>query len=107
MSVSFANAHGTSNGTSDVTVVPAPSAGVTHLTRSLTFFNSNATARTITLKLDDGTNERIIAKKTLSQDKSWLFTPILVLDDTVEGLEMVLDGGTTDVQWTAHYSSVS
>lgn len=106
MSVTFTNNHGQSNGTTDVVVVAAASGNTVRVVRTLTFHNTNASSRVVTLKLDQSGTERIIIKKTLAQDQSFFFSRLLVLDGT-DKLEMVLNGGTTDVQWTAHFAEVS
>lgn len=107
MAITLKNEHGVSNGSTDVTIVTAPTAGVTKIVRSITAINTGATARTVTIKFSNATDDRIIVVKTLAQNRNLVFTAALVLEATADKLEIVLDAGTNEVHWTTHFAEVS
>ena len=57
--------NGTSNSTTDVEVVAAPSAGVSRQIERISVYNGDTAAAAVTLKYVDGASERILVKITL------------------------------------------
>lgn len=62
----------TSNGATDVDVVAAPASGL-RAVKSLTVFNSDSAAATVTLKTDNGGTERRVFKATLAVGDSLIY----------------------------------
>lgn len=69
------NNDGTTSGTTDVVVVPTPANGSNNIVRTLQVFNPTGnSAINVTIKLDDGTNERIIVNRDLSSGDTLEFS---------------------------------
>lgn len=62
---------GALSGTSDVTVVSAPASGYRRIIKGIFIENKDTAAVTITVKYDNGTNQRTIAKVTLNVGDTW------------------------------------
>jgi hypothetical protein len=58
-----------SNGTTAVTIVPAPSAGLRHLIERVTVYNPNVLSATVTIRVNVGGTPHIQAKVPLGQDE--------------------------------------
>lgn len=98
-----------SNGTNAVSVVPAPASGVRRLIRTITANNTNATTRTVTLRYASaatGSPFNFVVQ-ALAQNETYVWNDLLVLDATANSIEAVLDGGTTDVEFTSHYADAT
>jgi len=63
---------GVSNGTTDVIMVAAPSADK-RLVRYLNIYNKDSSPQTITIKIDDGVNERILIKQILEPESTLIY----------------------------------
>ena len=101
------NQTASSNGTTAVTVCSTPGTGVTRLVRTVSIYNDESTAQTVTLRFDDGTNEFDILTQTLQPDESLLVGNVLVLTNG-DTLETVLaSGSSTNVEFTVHYADES
>lgn len=66
-----AAADGALNGTSDVTLVSAPSSGSRRVVKHISIHNRDTQSNTITLKYDNNGTQRTIAKVTLSAGETW------------------------------------
>jgi hypothetical protein len=70
-SLTAENNDGTTSGTTDVALVPSPGSGEQHLIKWIHIFNpSGNSAVDVTVKFDDGTNERTIVTRSLGADES-------------------------------------
>jgi hypothetical protein len=63
--------NGTLSGVTAVTLVPAPGAGAQRLIRSVTIYNADSAAVTVTVRITDGATHRIIARVTLAVGDTW------------------------------------
>lgn len=63
---------GTTNATTDVTMVSSPASN-SRLIRNLSINNINTSAQTVTIKIDDGVNERILVKKELNENETLIY----------------------------------
>lgn len=100
---------GTSNSTTNVTVVAAPGASETRVIKSISVYNADTVQATVTLKYYDGTNERIMCKIPLETGETLLYDSILVLNTTSTIIRLVLAGAitTNQLHFTAHYGTAS
>lgn len=62
---------GTLNGTSDVTLVSAPASSTRRIIKSISIYNRDTAAVTVTIKYDNNGTQRILAKVTLAVDDVW------------------------------------
>jgi hypothetical protein len=67
---SVATGEASSNGVTPVTLVPAPSAGQTHMVEYLSVYNPNAASATVTVQTDAGGTKRVRCKIVLLQDET-------------------------------------
>ena len=65
------------NSTNDVTILASPT-GISQRREPTygTVYNKDTAAITVTIKTDDGTTERIIAKKTIEVGGTWQYTKL-------------------------------
>lgn len=100
---------GTSNNTTDVTVVGSPASGERHISRNISIYNADTASATVEVMHDDGTNQRTILKTTLATGDTLFIDDILVVDDTSSSIVMKLSGAvtTTQLPFTAHYGVAS
>lgn len=68
-----AGSMGVTNGTSAVTAVPAPT-GVQRHVKALTVYNADTVSSTVTVRMYDGTNRRILIKTILASGQSLVWT---------------------------------
>ena len=61
------------NGSSDVTLLAAPTASPAREVQSLTIYNKDTVSVTVTVKTDDSTTERIIQKQTLATTETFCY----------------------------------
>lgn len=100
---------GVTTGTTPVTVVAAPSSGVTRIVKTVTVFNNDTEARTVTLTYLSNASERVVAAQTLQVGESLIFGgdgEILVLDATTKSVTAELDDAplANQLDWTTHYA---
>lgn len=62
---------GALNGTSDVTLVSAPASSTRRIIKSISIYNRDTAAVTVTIKYDNNGTTRILAKVTLGVDEVW------------------------------------
>ena len=103
-----ANTHGTSNGTTDVTVISAPGASTSRLIPrgGITIYNNDTASATIYLQFhDDSPTDVLLEKITLAAGNTYTLSMPLVLDATNETIEIYLAGAvaTNELTWFAHY----
>lgn len=66
---------GTTNDTTDVTMVSAPASG-NRLIKFVNIYNADSSAHDVTVKIDDGANERILIKKSLPSGYSLTYDSV-------------------------------
>lgn len=71
----ISSSRGSSNGTNDVDIVPAPASGDFHLVKQITAHNTDSTTRTITIKIDGGGSPYILYKVAIPQDVTLFYSP--------------------------------
>jgi hypothetical protein len=96
---------GTSNSTTPVEMVAAPGASTKRIIKSMTVYNADSAAATVTITFDNNVNERIINKTTLDAGDQLYIDDVIVLPDTTSSINLVLAGAVsaTQLDWTAHY----
>lgn len=67
--------NGTSNSTTDVDMVAAPSSGDFHLVKQITVYNADTVAATVTIKLDQSGTETIIWKGQVGVGATLFYSP--------------------------------
>jgi len=107
------SSHGAMNGTTEVTVVPAPRDSVRRVVRLVNVFNDDTAAVTLKLYLKDGATLRQITELPAIPAKERKEYPenggVYVLDTTSKSLVAKLAGGVVANQpvFTAHYGDSS
>lgn len=104
MGITLKSNYGFSNGTTEVTLAGPPSSGVTQIVRTITATNLGATPRTVTIRINDDSDTYALAVRTLAENQTLAWTAMLVLESPDDTLELVLDGGADEVEWTVHYA---
>lgn len=103
--------HGVTNSTTPVTVVSAPGSGSRRLVKTITVFNADTVAATVTLRYSDtsGAVTRQLVQSTLAPNQTLIWNDVLVLDTTGRSISAVLSGAITTNQlpFTAHYGDAS
>jgi len=102
------NNKGTSNSTTDVTVVAAPGASTSRLIPKggITVYNNDTVAATVTLQFHVTTpTDTILEQAIISPGKTYINSMPIVLDATDESLEIYLSAAVTTNQldWFTHY----
>jgi hypothetical protein len=65
---------GVLNSTTPVTIVAAPATSTRRVVREITIYNADTAPITLTVRLNNSSNYRIIVKKTLAVGESWKFS---------------------------------
>jgi len=96
---------GTLNGTTPVTVVSAPAAGVVRTVQTIFIYNADTAAVTVTVIYDNGGADRIMLKATLQVGETLRLDGPIVLDETDTLIEAKLAGepATTNPSFVASY----
>lgn len=81
---------GALNGTTAVTVVAAPGAGVVRTAQTIFIYNADTAAVTVTVQLDNDGTDRILVKVTLAVGDTLRIDGPLVLDATTKKIEAVM-----------------
>ena len=103
-----ANNKGTSNGTTDVTVVAAPGASTSRLipVGGITVFNNDTATATVTLQFHATTpTDTVLEQEEIASNKTYTNTMPIVLDATDESLEIYLSAAvaTTELDFFSHF----
>ena len=100
---------GLSNGTSDVTVVAAPSAGERKVIKTITVHNNDTATAIVTIMYDDTSTQRNLIRLTLDSGDMLVIDDPLILGTTSDSIVMKLDGAVTtnELHYTAHYGVTS
>ena len=104
------NSHGTTAGTTEVTVVAAPRPLVRRIVKKLTFYNRDGGNVTLSLFLADGATRRQIKRKLLvaTEDLELPSGGIYVLDKPTKSLVATLAANpATQTDFTSHYGDSS
>lgn len=111
MSFATKSNDGSTNNTTAVTVVAAPSAGVRRTVASITVYNADSANATVTIQLNNASTLRIIQKVVLEPGDNWnvLDNEKIVLDSTSKSVEIKLGGSISSAQlpFTAAYADAS
>lgn len=91
-SFSEASVDGGLNGTTQVTLVAAPSSGYKRTVKSITVYNKDTVSQTISIILDNSGTQRTLEKFTLAAGASWH-------SDSSSGTTTTPGGSTTQVQY--------
>lgn len=112
MAFTEANNHGTSNGTTPVTLVAAPASSTIRAVTGFTVYNKDTVSATITVNLTDTGTDRIVYKSALAAGDQLFWgrddSPIY-LNDTNTSLTFFLGGAVTtnELEFTAHYADIT
>lgn len=109
MAFTEGSSDGALNGTTEVTLVAAPSSGVRRLVKTLVVHNRDTAAVTLTIRLKNGINTRQIWKGTLASLDSLALSWMIILDSTSKSLAAVLSGApaTTNPDFLTSYGDAS
>ena len=99
---------GTTNGTSDVTIIPAPATGAKKRIHLITVDNLDTKSATVRIFYVDGANSRRLSSTTLTKGTNLEYPSTgspLVLDSTTTSIKLNLAGAvmTTELDWTTHW----
>ena len=103
------NDTGTTNGTSDVTIVPVPATGAKKRIHLITVDNLDTKSATVRIFYVDGANSRRLISKTLTKNTNLEYPTTgapLILDSTTSSIKLNLAGAvtTTELDWTVHWA---
>lgn len=98
---------GVTNGTSDVTIVAAPSEGTAKRVNLITVDNVDSATAVVRIFYVNGSNSRRLIAKSLTTNTSMGFPTngeSLVLDSTSTSIKLNLSGAVTtnELDWTTH-----
>lgn len=104
-----AAADGTTNSTTEVTLVAAPGANATRTVKILTVFNADTASGTFTLRYKSAANTRVLEKRTLAPNESYIYEGPLHLDATNKSLTIILAAAVAanQMDWTVHYAEIT
>lgn len=96
---------GTLNGTTPVTIVPAPGASDQHVVFAITIHNVDTAVVTVSVRKVSAGGTRIIARKDLDPEDTLIIDERIVLDATTDSITAVMSGAaaTTDPDWTSSW----
>ena len=103
-----AHGDGVTNGTSDVTIVPAPASGTVKRIHLITVDNVDSATAVVRIFYVNGANSRRLISKSLTTNTNMEFPTNgkdLVLDATNTSIKLNLAGAvtTTELDWTVHW----
>lgn len=93
MAFNEGSSDGTLNGTTEVTLVPAPAASTRRLVKTILVHNADTKNHDLTVKFKNGGNSRILWAGRLDVGDTWTFGEIgdvVVLDSTSKSVVAVL-----------------
>lgn len=67
--------HTSTNGTTPVTIVPAPGVGLQYLVNEVRVHNNDSVTHTVILRLLDGATTRIVYSGSVAAGADWVYTP--------------------------------
>lgn len=92
----------TANGTTAVDLVAAPSAGLTRIVRSVSVFNADTASRTVTVRVDDGTQYDLVQLVIPAGESATYDSPInLTPSDTLKILSDAVAATTEPVAFAS------
>ena len=100
---------GTLNGTTPVTLVPAPAAATTRLPKTITIQNRDTAVVTVTLRKVSAGGTRQLWKGDLDVGDTLIWDDAVGLDDTSSSITAVMSGAaaTTNPDWTSTWGDAS
>lgn len=100
---------GTLNGTSAVTLVPAPAASTARLVKTITIQNRDTVVNTITLRKVSGGGTRQLWKGDLDVGDTLIWDDVISLDDTSSSITAVMAAAatTTNPDWTSTWGDAT
>ena len=106
LDISISGSTGTTNGTSQVIMVPAPEAGLIHFVTKNGFsvFNADTASASFSVVFNNGSST-ILQKTTMNPGDVWHGSIPNVLNEPTETFRIVLDAGptTNELSWTISY----
>lgn len=100
---------GTLNGTTPVTLVPAPAAATNRLIKTMTIQNADTAVVTVTLRKVSAGGTRQLWKGDLDVGDTLIWNDVVGLDDTGSSITAVMSAAaaTTDPQWTSTWGDAT
>jgi len=86
MAFTLGSSQGTLNGTTNVTVVEAPSSGVVRTVRLINIYNADTAAVTVYVVYKVSTSEYILCKVSVAAGETLLYDDPIVLDSTSKSI---------------------
>lgn len=90
-----ASGRGSSDGTNDVDVVPAPTSGDFHLVKQLTVYNADTVAQTVTVKIDVSGTDYVLWKGSVAVGATLFYSPESGFTCTTTFNSLLVNGGTS------------
>lgn len=105
MAVASFSGDGRLNGATEVVIVPAPGAGATRISRTITLYNRDTVAHTLTLQYANGVDRRTLWSGSMAAGESLTWNDPLILDATDKSIVAASDAPATvgEPDYTAHY----
>ena len=99
---------GALNGTTEVTLVAAPSSGVRRVVRGLSVYNRDTASVTLTVRYKSSST-RVLWSGALASGETWELDGVVVLDATTKSLAAVLAGAAASAnpEFVSSYADVS
>lgn len=96
---------GTLNGTTPVTLVPAPAASHQIAIKSIIIMNRDTASATVTVNKVSAGGTRQISKSVLATDQTLVIDSLIILDDTGSSITAVMSGAaaTTNPDWLTNW----
>jgi hypothetical protein len=85
-------------GNTEVTICSAPAASAQRIIRYISVYNADTVAAVVTVNFQEASTERIIVKATLAAGESLEMNGPIVLANTDETLEVVLNAAVTTTE---------
>jgi hypothetical protein len=88
---------GTLNGTSEVTLVAAPTTGIRRVVKNINIYIKDTAAVTLEIRFKNGGSTRILFKQTLDPDDTYVLgeEDLYVLDTTSKSITVVMSAAIT------------
>ena len=107
--LSYSRQLATTNNTSTVTVLSAPSSSHVKIARNITVYNKDTASATVTLQFNANGTTYILLKQTLATLTTLSYTDPINLSATTDSLEVLLAGAvsTSQLDVTVSYVDIS